>query len=143
MALSRINLGKIIADSGIDANEISKILFPENKFPRLALNRVISGESTLNEDQISRLVSFTGMDYNEIFNTSGWLGVKSNNRSEMVFENGYFRAKLDTNNWTVKIFHRDSLYHETAMLNKYITISEFFKTLDSIINKIQHEEDSN
>lgn len=128
-----IDLKGIIASQNLDPKELAKQLFPGNKHPKLALNRVLAGEAVLDADQISKLASLTGLTPDELYSENGWKSTSKNGK--MIFQNGDYKAELDTETWVTKIFHNDSLFHETVMTPSTTPISTYIKQLELIISK--------
>lgn len=136
--MKTIDLNKIIEDKGLDVNELSQQLFPEHKHPRLALNRVISGDSTLNADQISKLSALVDIEIGELFEPSNWRTVPMNvATSEIVFENGDYKAVLNIDTMVTRIMHKKSLIHEQVLSSNSITLNEYLTQLNNIILKSQ------
>jgi len=132
-----INLKSIIKKSNIKKEYIACELFPENKFPIMALDRVIRGDSELDSKQISKLASLLDVSIDQLFNNN-WKG-KSNNKS-IVFEKGEYRAELSISKWITRIYHNESLFHETVMIPDFIKLSDYINMLDEIINNYKEKE---
>ena len=49
------NLRELIEQRGLRLQEVAEILFPDNRYPRAALNRVLNGKTLLNSKQAIRL----------------------------------------------------------------------------------------
>ena len=127
-----INVKKIIESRGLDFKEVAHQLFPKNKYPGLALNRVIKGKSVLDADQISKLALMSGLKISELFSGENWKYVSG--KGVHVFTNGEFRAELDSGSWVTKIFHKDSMFHESILHSGSTPVSEYLSQLDLIIN---------
>jgi len=133
-----IDLKKLINDRNLDKKEIASLLFPDHRHPSLALNRIISGESKLDSDQISKLSSFSGVSIADMFSGKNrCLG--SQRINEMTFENGDYKAILDMSNWSTKIFHKDSLFHDQVLHSISIPLREYLEMLDQLILKKEFE----
>lgn len=138
--MKSIDLKKLIEDHNLDIVEVSMHLFPDRKFPRLALNRVISGESTLNADQISKLASMAGIEIEKMFTPSGWITTPVDERNKMVFENGEYKAVLDTDKWTTTLLHKGSLFHEEVLHPSTISLNDYLTRLNNLILKSQKND---
>lgn len=126
-----IDLKGIIDSQNPNPKELAAQLFPQNKHPRLALNRILSGDAVLDADQISKLASLTGLTPDELYSTKGWKSTTKNNI--MIFHQGEYKAELDTQTWITKVFHNNSLFHETIITPGATPISEYLKRLEEII----------
>jgi len=136
--MKTIDLAGIIEKQNLDINEIARQLFPENKFPRLALNRVMKKGSVLDANQISKLSLITGIPISELYDERGW---KSRYKKDLhILTCGDFRAELDTTTWITKLFHNDSLFHEEILHSGAIMLNEYIKLLDKLILKFKKDE---
>jgi len=131
-----IKLKEVIESRGLDIKEVARQLFPKNKYPDLALNRVIKGKNVLDADQISKLALMANMELSELFSGENW---KASNKTGIhVFTNGEFRAELNSCTWVTKIFHKDSMFHESILHSGSTPVSEYLVQLDLIINNYKN-----
>lgn len=129
-----IDLKKIIEDQGLDTKEVAQHLFPGNKYPRLALNRVIAGDAVLDANQISKLALLASVSISQLYGTE-W---KSKSKKDlMIFSSENFRAELNTQTWVTKIFDNDSMFHESIIHSGSTPLSDYLNELNAIIIKYQ------
>lgn len=134
-----INLNQILTEHNLNVREVAEQLFPNNKYPRLALNRVIAGKASLDADQISKLALFTGRSIASLFSGEEWKAqVKKG--GVHVFTNGDYRAELDTSTWITKVFHKGSLFHEEIIHSDTIPLRSYLSELDKLILKQKQNE---
>ncbi len=131
--MKKIDLEKIIQGKKLDPKEVAQELFPTHKHPKLALDRVLSGDGVLNADQISRFSLFTGLPISELYSGANWTSKTEGHTHVLV--SGDYTAKLDTKTWTTKVFHKGSLFHDFIIHSSSITLSEYIGRLDSEISK--------
>lgn len=136
--MQTIDLTTILDKSEVQKKEIAKLLFPNHKYPGLALNSVLKGELKLDADQISKLSAFTGIPIDELFHISKWKMESCENQIE--FSTGNFKALLNTETWITKIFCNDSLFHESVVHSRMVPLSEYFKTINELISKHKENE---
>ena len=130
--MQTVKVKEVIEQKGLDVRDVAQQLFPKNKFPQLALNRVMRGEAVLDADQISKLASLAGVSIAELY-SGNWKATTKD--GVHVFTNGEFRAELDTKTWVTKVFHNSSMFHESIIHSGSTPISEYLQELDSIISK--------
>lgn len=136
--MKTIDLNKIIEKQELDPKEVAQQLFPGNKYPKLALNRVLAGEAVLDANQISKLALLTGLSVDQLYSGNDW---KMRSKAGIFyFQNGEYKAELNTETWVTKIFHNDSLFHESIITPGATPVSEYLNELNSIINKNQSNE---
>lgn len=128
------HLKQIIEDSELDFNEVAKQLFPSNKYPRLALNRVLQGHSNLDSQQLSKLSKLTGLEIENIISPGNTWEIRSSKKGIIKFQNDVYSAELNLNTNITKVFHKESLIHEEILHTNAIVLSEYFEKLNSIIN---------
>lgn len=133
--MKKIDLGKIIEVKKLDTKEVAEQLFPLHKYPSLALTRVIAGEGTLDADQISRFSLYTGIPIAELYEGSEWRSTIEGHTH--ILSSGEYVAHLDTQTWTTKLFHKESLFHTFVIHSPSITLSEYIEKLNSEISKFK------
>jgi len=131
--MKAIELQKIIASYPLGAMALAKELFPSHKYPSMALTRVIQGKAQLDAVQISKLALITGQSFNSLFGKEEWL-TKSQN-GKIIFTAGDYIAELDTDKWDSKVYHKDSLFHETVLHSTSIALSEYLHDLSELVAK--------
>ena len=131
--MKTINVKDIIETANLNKVEVAIQLFPENKFPALALNRVMNQELPLDANQISKLSLLAGIPIASMFSGENWRAELKGNVH--TFTNGEYKAELDTDTWVTKVFHNNSRIHEELIHSKAIPLSEYLNKLDLIINK--------
>ena len=142
--IMRINIRQLAKDAGIGIEEVSEHLFPTNKFPRLALNRVMQGTSSLNEVQISKFALMVGLEIGDLF-TEGF-GVVREREHEVVLETPEWKAILMRDvietpegdhfkDFKTRLLHKKSLHHEMVSHTADIPLSEYLELIEKIIYK--------
>jgi len=111
--MKEVNVKQIIADNGLNPNEIAKQLFPGNKFPRLALNRVMSGDTYLDSMQLRKFAHIIGVSIDSLYNRGSWK--PSHKNRQVIFTNGRYKAILDVDTSITRVFDNDSLVHESVI----------------------------
>jgi hypothetical protein len=131
--MKTINVKDIIEKANLNKVEVAIQLFPDNKFPALALNRVINEELPLDANQISKLSLLAGIPIADMFSGENWKASLKGNVH--TFTNGEYRAELNTDTWITKLFHNSSRIHEELIHSKAIPLSDYLTKLDLIIKK--------
>lgn len=133
--MNTLNLKNIIETNGLDKTEIATELFPSNSYPMIALSRVIKGESQLNAEQISRLSLLTGIPISNLFDGAKWKSVVQAPSTCIVFESESYRAELNMETMTSKIYDKDSLIHDSIVSDRFLPMSEYLQNIDNLILK--------
>lgn len=136
--MKTIDLNGIIIKQELDPKDVAQQLFPGNKYPKLALNRVLAGEAVLDANQISKLSLMTGLSVDQLYSENGW--TSTSKAGIIAFQNGEYKAELSTETWVTKIFHNGSLFHESVITPGATPVREYLNELNSIIIKNQSDE---
>lgn len=131
--MSKIDLKKIIEEQNLDVKVIATELFPGNKYPKLALDRVLKGDAFLDSNQISRLSLMTEIPIQFLYDSGSW--TKKMTKDLITFESGEYRAELNTSSNITKVFHKGSLFHESVIHKNSITLSEYLSEVKKLILK--------
>lgn len=130
--MKAIDLKNIIAENWLDEDELAKELFPKNKFPRLALARVLNGDAVLDANQISKLSQLTGIEIGSLFEGGKWCMEFRDNVH--VFTNGFYRAELDARTWVTNLYHKQTIFHAVVLHQKTILLADYLAHLDALIS---------
>lgn len=130
--MQTINLSLLIKELNLDQELIAKLLFPSNLHPKLALSRILKGETEMNESQLLSLSSHTGMSIDDLFVRSAWKMESKDYMLIFTFKDSV--AKLDTRNFLLTIQVENNTVLEQVILKPQQTVKEFISFLN---NKIQ------
>ena len=133
--MKTIDIAKIIQDRNLNAKELAASLFPLHRFPDMALTRLIQGKGVLDANQISLLAELTGQSVSALFNQEEWIA--SSREGIIFFSSGDFRAELDMERNTSKVFHKGSIFHETILHTTSIPLSEYLKGISASVLKFK------
>jgi len=131
--MKKIDLKKIIEAKNLNVKEVALELFPGNKYPHLALKRVLLGEGVLDADQISRFSLYSDIPISELYTGANWKSTIQDRTHVLI--NGQYRAELDTKTWTTKLFHKNSIFHEFIIHSSGISLGDYIERLNVEISK--------
>lgn len=94
------DLRKVIKYFGADTNEVAKVLYPDRQYPRLALDRVLSGKTNLDTGQLTNLAKFFGVFVQDLFNIDSWKGETRNGM--ICFTKGIITAEYHNGICTIR-----------------------------------------
>lgn len=130
--MDTINVNQIIKDNELDVKTVANELFPGIKHPKLALDRILKGEAFLDSNQISRLSILTGIPIEFLFTERSWKPT-SNKKGIIDFSKGDYRVELNLTDGASCIYHKNKIFHEQLIHSKHITLSEYIKEVERII----------
>lgn len=129
-----MNLSEFLSRKGLSVKEVAAQLFPGNKYPDMALSRVLRGESKLDVDQLGKLAAMAGTSVLDVLKGSGdWTSILEQDR--FTFTSGEYRAVLDRTKWMTYIYHNGSLFHEEHLLSPSITLKDYLAQIDLVVAK--------
>lgn len=135
-----INLRELIKQRGLKTREVAEFLYPDNKFPRVALQRVLDGKALLNSEQVSRLAAWLGISTDSLYK-GGWSPEFEG--ETCILTNGNYRAELSIRTGETKVFHLGALFHEIILHDPAISLSQYVELLNAIIKNHQAHESRN
>lgn len=130
--MKRINLQKILEAKQLKKRELAEQLFPERSHPLHSINRVIKGEGELNETQISKLSTITGLTVGQLFGDLEWTAGKPEG---VTFKKGRFTVRLNRETGVSYVYDSKSLFHEEVFTLTEPKVSEYFDILNNLILK--------
>ena len=135
--MSTFNLKHIISRYNLNENNLAIELFPGNKFPNLALKRIVSGDSFLDTKQIEILAKIIGVPVKDLFMSEDWTFQQNSNIDKFVFVKNDYRAELIRESLITNIYHKDRLLaKETIIVDKNIILSEYLELVNQVIIKL-------
>ena len=131
-----VDLADLIHKLSLDKKLLAKVLFPENSRPMLALSRLVTGRSRLNDEQLFRLSTFTNLPVDALYKSSAyWKSITQNH--SIRFTNGNYTALYDSQTGIVKVLHLNKQIAVHVIAPKVVTLTEFLQSINLIIVKQQ------
>ncbi len=127
-----INVAKIIETRGLDSFQTASLLFPSNKHPQKALDRVIEGKSKLDSEQVAFLADLAGIPISTLYTQEGWSCRSRGHVHTMT--NGKYTAFIHMDIGLLRI-QIGSKRITTGLLSKSIELGELIETINNIIHK--------
>lgn len=125
----RLDIFKIIRHYGQDINVVAKVLYPNVRYPRLALDRIKKGEADLSLSQLYRLADFLGLFITDLFDFDTWKGSSLDNDA-ITFTKGEYTAFIRPNGMVSMRKGSEVVY--TGVMTPAITIDELLTTLNNV-----------
>jgi hypothetical protein len=135
--MQQINIKEILKIVKTDRTTIAQCLFPYNTYPEKALQRQIREDIPLDSSQMFRLAILLGCEVSDLY-TDTWKAVYSRDRRH-VFENGDWKAFLDTSTWVVSVYCKNTLQAEKVITSPSVSLSDFIEALNKVVTKTKTE----
>lgn len=98
--MTTFDLKRIMSDYSLGEKEMAYIMFPDNKFPEVALRRAIEGQTKITVDQAIALASYLGEPIYKLFTDEGWHSVPDKQYS--ILRKGDVTALLRSDSITIR-----------------------------------------
>lgn len=123
------NINKVIEYYKLDVNEVAEALFPNIRYKKLALDRVLKGEATINTEQLQALAKIAGILTSDLFNIDSWKG--SAEDGYLTFIKGKYKAKLNYNGAWLSLYKNNELIKQ-EMFTPNMSLDEFIKHITEL-----------
>ena len=137
--MARLNLKDIITAYDLDFDILSILLFPDNKFPRTSLNRVLDEVSYLTSEQVFTLADFLGITIDELYMYSDWKQVPSKTNTVKLKFSAYTVMLNTLTGVTVVYENNKPLRSKKILTSKSMTMDEFLTEIDNYITELKNE----
>ena len=131
--MEKFSINTILSRYNPDVEELSSILFPHVKYPKMAFDRIVRGEANLDSAQLELLASFLGITVQEMFSTldSGWKA--SANNSLLIFKKGDYTVKLNYKGSFITLLYNADVIYKGIINSPGMSIEDFINYIDSLI----------
>nr|DAW00973.1 MAG TPA: transcriptional regulator, HTH_3 family, Transcriptional Regulaator, Strucutral.9A [Caudoviricetes sp.] len=123
------NINRVIEYYKLDVNEVAEALFPNVRYKKLALDRVLKGEAAINTEQLQALAKIAGVLTSDLFNIDSWKG--SAEDGCLTFLKGEYKAKLNYNGAWLSLYKNNELIKQ-EMFTPNMTLDEFIKHITEL-----------
>lgn len=137
--MKQFNINEVIEHYKLNTEDLSKVLFPNVKYPKQAFDRVLKGETNLDISQIEKLASHIGVLVSDLFSVNSWKG--SAEDGHLILLKGDYKAKLNYKGVFLSIYKNNELLEQKIANVPDMTMEEFINYLDNFIK--DHENGSN
>lgn len=132
-----MNLSKIIEDSGLRIDYVAGKLFPNNRHPYNALNRVLSRGGELSAEQLKILATLTGRTADNLLGLS-WTGRIE--ASSLLLTKGNYQVTYTPGAgvfsiWRIKDFGSESV-GTFAINEESTTVRAFLASVENLVNEL-------
>lgn len=130
---SQFDINAVMQYYDLDPDDISQVLFPSCKYPKIAFSRVLKGEANLDTEQLGLLAKHLGVFIHDLFFVSGdWKGTTENGC--LVFMKGAFKVKLNYKGVFLSLYHGEELIYQELSLHN-MSVPVFIEYIDLLIKK--------
>lgn len=128
----KFNINSVIERYSLNPDDVAKALFPHVRYQKLALDRVLKGEATLDVNQLESLANLAGVFVHDLFFIADdWKGTSEDNC--LIFLKGDYKVKLNYNGVFMTIYKGPEIIHQELTL-KCMSIQEFIDYINKVIN---------
>lgn len=127
------DISKVIQHFKLDVNSVAEALFPNVRYKKLALDRIIKGEATLNTDQLMKLAELAGVIVGDLFSIDSWKGGIEDNC--LTFIKGEYKAKLNYNGSWLSVYKDNELIKQ-EMFTPNMSLNDFIDHITDITTNL-------
>lgn len=131
----KFDITKVIEYFGLDVNSVAEALFPNVRYKKLALDRVLKGEATINAEQLQALADLAGVLTGDLFSIDSWKGSTENGC--LTFIKGDFKAKLNYNGVWLSLYKDDKLIKQ-EMFTPNMALEDFINHITTLITNFNY-----
>jgi hypothetical protein len=135
--MEKFNLNKIIADYALDIEVIAKELFPNVKYPKLALDRILKGEACLDTDQLQKLAAYLGVLVADLFFIDEWQAKRENNHLMLINSDPKYMARVNFDGSFISIYEDNKKIADCVVNKQVFTFDDFIKYITNYIKNLK------
>ena len=139
--MEQFNISNVIKYYKLNTEDLARVLFPTVKYSKLAFDRVLRGEASLNVIQLERLADHIGVLITDLFSANTWKGLSEDGCLTML--KGEYKVKLNYKGVYVSIYKNNEIIHQKLSNIPDMTVSEFINYLDNIIKDYENGNHQN
>lgn len=127
----KFDINKVIEHYNLNVDEVAEALFPNVRYKRSALGRVLSGEATIDTEQIQKLASLAGVIVSDLFMFDDWKG--SSEDGCITFIKGEYKAKLNYNGAYLTLYKGAEIIAKEITAANSLSINSFINHINDLI----------
>lgn len=126
-----LNIPLILTSSGLTEAELAARLFPEHRYPKLALKYLVKSGRELKATELEVLASAITCPLSAVVGGSDWKA--SISKGWLVFYRDDFEAVYDSILGGVTLLHKGKVVANKQIVTQSTTIADLFGMLESLI----------
>lgn len=133
--MNRFNINSVIENYKLNIEELAPVLFPNVKYPKMALDRVIKGEGVLDIQQVEKLAEYIGVLVQDLFSADGW---KASYEDAFTVAKGEYKVKVNYKCTYISVYKNNVCINQRILDAHSITVAEFIELLNNIIKSYEN-----
>ena len=132
--MTHFDLSSIIKEYNLDIAQVASVLYPDVKYPKLAINRAIRGEVSISVEQLENLAKFLGVLPSQLFTLGSWKDATKNGL--LSFKKGEWLVTLSYNNTYLTVYKNNKVVYNSVFSIGEMPIKEFIEYIDNLISNL-------
>lgn len=132
--MTHFDLNSIIKEYNLDTAQVASVLYPDVKYPKLAINRVIRGEVSITVEQLENLAKFLGVPPSQLFTLGSWKDATKNGL--LSFKKDNWLVTLSYNNTYLTVYKDNKAVYNSVFSIGEMSVKEFTDYLDNLISNL-------
>lgn len=134
--MKQFNINGVIERYKLNADDLSKVLFPNVKYPKQAFDRILKGEANLDISQIEKLASYIGVLVSDLFSISAWKGSAEDGHLTLIKDK--YKVKLNYKGVFISVYKDNELVEQKISNVPSMTMDEFINYIDNLIKNYEN-----
>lgn len=134
--MKQFDINEIIRYYQLDTESLAPVLFPTVKYPKLALDRVLKGQTNLDISQVELLAEHIGVLVSDLFSINKWKG--STEGTYLTLIKGDYKVKLNYKGVFISVYKNNALIFQEISDVPGMTMNEFTNHIDNIIKSYEN-----
>lgn len=126
----KFDINKVINYYSLNVDEVADALFPNVRYKKLALDRVLKGEASINTQQLQALADLAGILVQDLFTVDTWKGTTEDGGC-LTFIKGEFKVKLNYNGAWLSLYKNNELLKQ-EMFTTNMDLDQFIKHITEL-----------
>lgn len=128
--METFDIKKVIKKYSLKEEDVADVLFPNVRYKKMALDRVLKGETCLDTKQLQALANLAGVFIFDLFQYNDWTGQSED--GHLVFKNGEYIVKLQYKGVKLSVYKGTKLVYDELNLSN-MNVEDFFQYLNKLI----------
>lgn len=134
--MQKLDLKRIIKTANLKTSYLGAQLFPNNKDPKQAVNRVCRGEAFLDSEQIAKLSELLNVPIGLLFDNAEWDMSTSKEEPNIIRFRAYgYFAELNTRTMKTRVSLNGTVFFEEITHERATLIGDYLNDLTDLIIK--------
>ena len=131
--MQQFDINQLIAKNNLDTSELAKVLFPNVKYPKQALDRVLKNEAHLDVEQLHYLAKHLGVLVSDLFTIDMWHSGYID--GHLTFTKDNYKVVINMNGCFLTLFKDNTVVEQIVHSNEMLQLKQFINSINNLISR--------